>query len=53
MKGKSRAEMGLLEFTETQLRSAVTGIRVTITESLIAGDRRTKEMNVHGWKRQQ
>jgi len=36
LKGKTRAEMGLQEFTRTKIRSAVMGIRVTITENIIA-----------------
>jgi hypothetical protein len=36
LKGKSRAEMGLKEFTRTEIRSAVMGIPITITEEIIA-----------------
>ena len=35
MKGKNRAEMGLSEFTETEVRSNVLGLDMVITESMI------------------
>src|SRR4030042_1942048 len=35
MKGKSRLEMGLSDFTETEVRSNVLGLEMVITESLI------------------
>jgi len=35
LKGKSRAEMGLKEFTRTEIRSNIMGIPVTITEEVI------------------
>jgi len=35
LKGKSRAEMGLKEFTRTEIRSCIMGIPVTITEEVI------------------
>jgi len=36
LKGKTRVEMGLQEFTRTEIRFAVIGIRVTITEDIVA-----------------
>jgi len=35
LKGKSREEMGLKEFTGTEIRSNVMGIPITITEEII------------------
>ena len=35
MKGKNRAEMGLSEFTETEVRSNVLGLDMVITKSMI------------------
>ena len=35
MKGKSRMEMGLSDFTETEVRSTVLGLEMVITESMI------------------
>ncbi|MCI49416.1 hypothetical protein A2U01_0070660, partial [Trifolium medium] len=34
--GKSRKDLGLKEFTETEIRSGVTGYEVTITQNTIA-----------------
>ncbi|MCI84465.1 hypothetical protein A2U01_0105743, partial [Trifolium medium] len=34
--GKSRKDLGLREFTETEIRSGVTGYEFTITQSTIA-----------------
>jgi len=36
MKGKTRAEMGLPEFTQVEISPAVMGIPVTITEEIVA-----------------
>ncbi|MCI34874.1 hypothetical protein A2U01_0056095, partial [Trifolium medium] len=35
-KGKSRTDLGLREFNETEIRSGVTSYEVTITQSTIA-----------------
>jgi len=36
LKGKTREEMGLETFSQTEIRSAVMGVPVTITEEIIA-----------------
>ncbi|MCI77088.1 hypothetical protein A2U01_0098358, partial [Trifolium medium] len=35
-RGKSRTELGLREFTESEIRSGCTGYEVTITQSTVA-----------------
>jgi len=45
LKGKSRAKMGLKEFTRTEIRSSIMGIQVTITEEVIGIACRRHSMN--------
>jgi len=49
LKGKSRAEMGLEEFTRTEIRSAVMGIHISITEEIIARASRCSNEGKFQW----
>jgi len=49
LKGKTRDEMGLETFSETEIRSAVMGVPITITEEIIAKACRTEPSGRFLW----
>jgi len=49
LKGKTREEMGLEAFKETEIRSAVMGVPITITEEIIAKACRTEASGRFLW----
>jgi len=49
LKGKTRADMGLEEFKRTEIRSAVMGISVTITQDIIARAARCSNEGKFQW----
>lgn len=49
LKVKSRAKMGLKEFTRTEIRSHIMGIPVTITEEVIGKSCRRKVEGEFQW----
>jgi hypothetical protein len=49
LKGKSRAEMGLKEFTRTEIGSSIMGIPITITEEVIGKACRRKIEGAFQW----
>jgi len=49
LKGKTREEMGLEAFKETEIRSAVMGVPITITEEVIAKACRTEASGRFLW----
>ena len=54
LQGKTREKMGFPEFTKTEIRSAVMGIPVTITEEIIARAARcSNEGKFHGMSTRQ